>query len=269
VLAQAQAARKEKTQSAADALTQLQGQIRLIFSDRTFLVRFGGGEHTLESGLWWPVTPKSSQPALFDRVEMEVVRWLQKHPGCTYAALDRALCNAIPGLSTPSVDMIRTCLESYAGEDPPGSGCWNLRPQDSPLLRRKDIQEAAALLGRLGEQLGYQVSGENPLLWGGTGDQPEYAFHILASTLIGRFIYQAPYPAARCVIVLPGSRSNLMAIKLRLNPVLNRAVQSGWRFLKYRHLRSLADNPLISRETWSMQLGSDPPEYQSAQMNMF
>ena len=261
--------RKEKPQPAADALARLQGQVRHLFLDRGFLVRFGGGEHTLESGLWWPVAPHPPQLALFDRVEMDVVLWLQKNPGCTYAALDRALCASNPGLNTPSGEMIRACLESYAVEEPRGGGCWYLRPQDSPALRQKDILEARRLLGRLGEGLGYRVDGETPLLWEDAGSQPDYVFYILASTLVGRFINQSPYPPDRCVIVLPGSRSNLMAIKLRTNPVLNRTVQAGWRFLKYRHLRSLADNPLLNRGTWSMQLGSDPPEYQSEQMNMF
>ncbi len=256
-------------QSSADGLAQLHAEIHKVFIDRSFLVRYGGGDHSLESGLWWHGPRPTGQPCLADRVEMETVRFLQKNPGCTLAALDRSLCALNPGLLTPSLDLIRACLDSYAAPDPADPTAWTLRAQDNPLLRRSDLEEANHLLRRLGERLNYSVEGDQPLLWVGAGGEPAFAFYPIASTLIGRFVFSAPYPADRCVVVLPGSRSNLMAIKLRLNPALNQAVSRGWRFLKFRHLRSLADNPLISRETWAMQLDTDPPEYKAAQMNMF
>jgi hypothetical protein len=69
--------------------------------------------------------------------------------------------------------------------------------------------------------------------------------------------------------VLPGSRSNLLAFKQHENPLLDLAVKRGWRFLKFRHLRSLVDNLLLTRETFSMQVNTDPPEYKPTQLNMF
>ncbi len=252
-----------------DPLSYLQSQLKPIFNDRTFLTRLGGGEHTIESGLWWLATQLPDDLATSDRVEMEVVRALQKSASCDFATLDGSLCAAFPGLLTPSTGFIRACLASYGEESPPGSGCWRLRAQEEPAVRRNDLKETAGLLYRLGIQLGYTVEGESPILWKDIDGRPATVFYLLASAVMSRFVYSSPYTAEYSVIVLPGSRANLVAMKLHANPLLQRQVAAGWRFLKFRHLRSLAANPLMDREQWSTQVGSDPPEYEASQLSLF
>jgi hypothetical protein len=255
--------------SGPDALVYLQSQLRPVFNDRTFLTRFGGGEHAQESGLWWLADQLPADLAATDRIEMGVVRALQKAPSCNFDELDRSLCAGFPGLLTPSRGFLRACLESYGEETPAGSGCWGLRPQEEPSVRRSDLKENALRLSRLGSQMGYVVQGESPITWKDADGSLAAVFYLIASTVMSRFIYSSPYPAEKSMIVLPGSRSNLVALKLRLNPLLQRQIAAGWRFLKFRHLRSLADNPFMDREQWSMQVGSDPPEFAASQLSLF
>ncbi|HEY3344983.1 MAG TPA: hypothetical protein VGJ97_08650 [Anaerolineaceae bacterium] len=268
-LLEAQPPQIARSVPAADALAYVQTHLRQVFSDRGFLARFGGGEHTPESGMWWFVNPPQMGLSLADRVEMDVVRTLQKEASSRPAELDRSLCTAYPGLLTPPPGLVRACLESYAQEDPAAEGIWRLRAQDQPATRRSDLKEAGELLNRLGKAMGFQVEGESPLIWLDADGSPAYVYYLLASAVIGRFILDNTYPAEKCVAVLPGSRSNLVAVKLRLNPLLQKQVSAGWRFLKFRQLRSLADNPLMDREQWSMQLGSDPPEFSASQLSLF
>lgn len=252
-----------------DYLMHAQARLRSIFSDRAFLTRFGGGEHTLESGDWWLTSQLPQAPNLPDQMEMEIVRYLMKHSGCNLRELDQMLCTQHPGFSTPSLEFLKAVLESYGVEDPPGSGCWVLRSQDNPQNRRTDLAEVSEMLHGLGDRLGYGTHGEVPLVWDDNPGNPAFVFYPTASTLITKFVFAGEYPANRCLIVLPGSRSNLMAWKIRENPLLNQAVEEGWRFLKFRNLRGLADNPLLNRETFARQVDTDQPEYKATQLNMF
>ncbi len=254
---------------APDALNALQNQLKQVFLDRGFIMRFGGGEHSQEGGMWWLAGQPPAELTLSDRVEMDVVRALQKGPVGDVHELERALCDDYPGFLTPSLGYLKACLESYGQEDPPGSGRWSLRPQDQPAVRRSDLKEEEELLQQLGRRLGYRVENEGAVVWKLPDGGEQYAFYIMASTLIGRYVRSASYPAEISLLVMPGSRSNLLAIKLRMNPVLQKYVSAGWRFLKFRHLRSLAVNPLMDREQWATQLENDPPEISASQLSLF
>jgi hypothetical protein len=249
----------------ADPLAQLNSRVKAILSDRTFLTRYGGGDHTLETGSWWLSGTKGGAPCLSDQVEMEVVRYLMKHSGCGFEEIDELLCASHPGLFTPTLEFTRAVLESYGIQEPEGSGKWKLREQDVPAARRADLDEVSQRLHELGERLGYQVNGENPISWEEEAESI-YLFFPTASGLIGRFFFNSDYPPERSFVVLPGSRSNLVALKIRQNPLLQQAQEQGWRFIKFRHLRGLADNPLMNRETFRLQVDLDPPEFKAAQL---
>lgn len=57
-----------------------------------------------------------------------------------------------------------------------------------------------------------------------------------------------------------------MAYKLRRDPHLDQAIDAGWRFLKYRHLRWLLVNQILSREVLDDELERDPLTYTAPQM---
>lgn len=250
-------------------LNHLQIALQRNFSNRSLLTHFGGSQHSPETGLWWLQAPLTPSQSLADRTEMEVVRYLQHHPDCSREEIDEAVCNAIPGLLTPPLDLVLACLESYGEEYPPQSNLWRLLPGDSPQERRSELKVMQQLLEGLGQKLGYTVTGENPLNWIDETGQVIYQFCPVASTIIGRFIFDQQLNPRRSFIVLPGSRANLVSFKLKRDPWLNQVVSAGWRFLKFRHLRLLASSLLITRETWEDQVNADPIEYKPTQIEMF
>jgi len=199
---------------------------------------------------------------------MIVVHFLQHHPGCTFSELQSPLCDQFPGLMTPSMALIRVVLDSYGIEE---DGRWRLRPEDSPDSRRADLCAMRPLLESLGSRLGYAViSAEgrhHPLLWQEKG-RTIYAFYVQASALAARILRQNPYPPERSFLVLPGGRAGLLAYKLRRDPSLEQIMASGWRVLKFRHLRRLADMPSLTREKWKSVLTGDPIE-PPEQMRLF
>ena len=59
-------------------------------------------------------------------------------------------------------------------------------------------------------------------------------------------------------MVLPGGRASLVEYKMRRNWLLRKAVENGWRFLKFRHVRRMLDDALLTRESLEARLGLDP-----------
>lgn len=224
-----------------------------------------------ESGLWWlrtEDTPENCALPLADRLEKALVSHVLKNPGCTLDELDWALRQTFPGLQTPDSELIENCLDSYAEQEPLESGHWKLRPQDSPAARRADLQQTRELLRDLAQRLGFSVAGDFPLVWMDTASLPRYHFYPQVSALLGQALLRGGSPAERSLIVLPGSRGNLLAYKLKRDPHLQQVVDEGWRFLKFRHLRQLCDTAQISAETLDEQLSLDPLTYSAPQMRL-
>ncbi|MCL4559364.1 MAG: hypothetical protein M1281_01960 [Chloroflexi bacterium] len=265
-LAQAHAFRPQPPPDLPDDLTRLHAWFRQAFSDRALLLHYGGGEHSLEAGSWGLFEPPAAM-SLSDRVETAISSTLQENPGYSWEALVLKLFTAFPGLQTPSLTFLKACLGSYGEQSP--SGGWQLRGQEQPDARRSDIAEIRRILARIGKQLGFRVRDETPLVWFDESGIPAFVFYPVISAALSPFIYANNFPPERCLVVIPGSRVNLLTLKLKLDPQLSQAVSAGWRFVKFRHLRNLADNPLLTRETWQLQIERDPPEFIEAQMNMF
>jgi hypothetical protein len=128
-----------------------------------------------------------------------------------------------------------------------------------------DREEMRQLLSQVGEHLGYQSQGQSPLLWV-EGDQLKYAFFVITSAIVGKILLTTTIAPQQALIVLPGGRANLVLYKLRSDPRLQRAVDEGWRFLKFRRLRQIAKNPMLSRENLDEQLAVDPLTYTEPQI---
>lgn len=221
----------------------------------------------IETGLWGLKETPTAQP-LADRVEIALVSYLHKHPGAHFKEIERFLYDEFRGLSTPSLGLIRAVLTSYAVET---DGGWSLRPEDAPAQRRADLEIVQSLLTTLGEHLGFYVEfTSHPwriLRWQQADGKDVYVYHLLASSVIGRMVYQSCAPAQRCVLVLPGGRASLLAYKLERDPSL-RAHFEGWRVLKFRHLRRLAELSQLTLERWERELSNDPLE-SPEQMKLF
>lgn len=248
-----------------EALAQINAPILAALSSTEFV-------HLAESknpeiGLWGLTDWDTEIDPLPDRVEIAIVRFMQKKSNASMRDLETMINAELPALLTPSLGLLRAVLSSYAVEE---GGYWSLRPEETPSTRRADLEIAsqaiAALASRMGVTLQQQEYPQRLLLWQDSGDIV-YAFYLLASAVAGRILRQNPYPPERSLLVLPGGRAGLLAYKLDRDPTL-KAMAERWRIVKFRALRRLFEMTGLTRERFEKELGGDPIE-PPEQMKLF
>ncbi len=254
-----------------DLLTRLQAILGEVLEDRHLFVRYAAHGQAEESGSWWLSDPQSANQPLADRIEREIVQYLIQRKRIQQNELQASLYAHFRGLLVPSQHLVTAVLESYAlplGDQPHH---WQLRPEDEPERRRADIRSAAHSLEEIGHKMGYRVEGQQPISWLNEKGEPVYLFFLLASSIISAHVFQPQSaPPQRCILVLPGGRTGLLGFKLRRDPRLKTAFDTGWRLLKFRHLRYLSEYPRLSVHQWEDLLNGDPPQWEDAvQMRMF
>ncbi|HUF38665.1 MAG TPA: hypothetical protein VMN57_09090 [Anaerolineales bacterium] len=227
---------------------------------RAGFLRYNAGKE-LDTGLWWLRDEPGPAP-LADRVETAAAAFLLDHPGSAFSEIDHALCAAFPGLDTPDSDLLSACVESYGVRD--GDG-WRLRPEDDPVSRKNEHNHNRSLLIRLGERLGFTVNPGPPLTWADPGGR--YRFQITTTASFVDLLRPENTLPARRIVVLPGSRANLLIFKRRRDPRLDNLL-NDWSFVKFRHLRALEANPLVTRDNIDEQLLADQLTYESPQLNL-
>jgi hypothetical protein len=263
----------ESSQPSHEELSHIHHMVEQTLSYRNGFLRFGGSEKSIEVGSWWFREQKMPEdfeiePPQTDRVEISVVRYLQSHSISTIQEIDQALCRSFPGLLTPSPELIQICLESYGEQDPPESDRWKLRTQDDAGKRRLELNEMNLLLKQVARSIGCQIKGQIPLLMVDEKGETSYICHIIASGIISNILLsQNPNPQ-KSLIILPGSRANLVAYKIQHDPRLRQAVDSGWRFVKYRQLRLLSKSAIISTALFEEQLSKDLLTYNAPQLRL-
>lgn len=281
--------------SPAEFLKKIEDSLEGTFKYRGGFSRYGGSSRTLEAGKWWldqalidQSTVEVATP-LADRVEMKVVQFLQQNAGCSLEDVDTALCAAFGGLFTPEADMVKECLHSYGEQIQPGSDQWIMRAQESPQRRRTDMEEMELLLEDVGNRLGYQVmipvqnkdeqsiSARSPIIWRDNDGSTAYLFYIFASGVFGDVVQsreqkrrsdpgETPDQPSRDIIIIPGGRARLIGYKLSNDPRLRSAIEKRWRFVKFRHVRFLAENEGLNRDNLDEQLDLDPLANRDPQM---
>ena len=249
-----------------EALREVQSNIQQAIQSDVKLERMDSEERSLEVGLWDLKEGETRAEPLADRVEQAVVTFLQRHPSSTLLELERGLYPEFPGLLTPSKALVRAVLESYGAEE---AGRWRLRDEDSASQRRAELKKMLGLIETIGKRLGYRTGhiGENACIWK-EKSKTVRVFYLLASAMTGRILAKNQYPLEKCLLVLPGGRAGLLAYKKTRDPRLRKWLE-GWRIVKFRLLRSLADIPVLNRQTFDEQLVSDPVEQTQGQMMMF
>ncbi len=244
--------------------------LETLFEERGFLERVGGGTASLDTGIWWLADPENPEQPLIDRLEQVVVRYLVQHGSATAEQVKQSAYEALPGIFTPTYDDLLNCLESYAELAEPGSHLWVLRDADLPAARKADIESMRQSLTTIGQTLAYTVKGDDPLFWFETGlEEPVYSFHILASAIVEKHIRCDQSTAQIKILLIPGSRANLLAYKEERDPVLKAALDRAYIIVKYRLVRDLEANPLLSRDLFREQILVDPPEFRSSQLALF
>ncbi len=258
--------------SPGDGVGIIQSSIDRVFADGNFLRRYESQAQSNESGQWWLSNPDVlSTPPLADQVEMALVRYLDKNGSVGAGDLELSLSSRFPGMMAPPSNLVQACLQSYGEQSSQSPGCWQLKSQEKPAARRQDILDVRQKLAELSRRLDYLPVGENPLTWTAPDGETAYLFYLFASSMIGRFVLaRPPIPPNRCILVLPGSRANLLAFKLARDPHLAEAAARGWRFLKFRHVTHLLEYPDITRARFEELLAQDPIRWEEpVQMRMF
>lgn len=248
--------------------SELQPILQNYLSYKNGFLRYGGSSSSLESGYWWLKETSAINPPLADRVEFSLVKFLVSAGRVSLKAADQAVCSELPGLLTPDPHLVQAVLGSYAEPDEGAAGLWRLREQDRPTNRKLELAEMRASLAALGQKLGFIVEQGDILVWKTSTGQISSAFYIMASAALGTLIRWRAYSPGQSVVVLPGGRANLVMFKLRRDPRLQQIVDSGWRFLKFRHLRRLAEEPNLTAENFPEFLSLDPLTYNAAQMQL-
>jgi hypothetical protein len=255
----------------AEAVSRSQAAYSHALSYQGRFLRYGGSENSLDAGLWWIETAPAAdlEVPLADRVEIALVKVLIQQPGLERQMLETMLCEQFPGLFTPDRALITALLESYGQEDEARG--WSLRSQDAPRQRRSELDEMERLLVDLGSRLDYQVQSSisaAPLQWLDAEGRVRYAFFLQASAVLGRTVFTPPQPPTQGVIVYPGSRAGLVHFKLRRDPHLAAFVERSWRLVKFRHVRRMAEDPLLTRQNFPTAVERDPVTNRDPQMSL-
>lgn len=259
-----------KDKSPASIFVHSQESVERVLTKHPSLIRYGGSEKSLDVGLWWQ-KEWLSQPLepLSDRVELLVLQYLRAQQVCSFSEVEAWLCKQLPGMLTPDAELIRACLLSYGKPGISENEIWHLREEDREEIRQADTTYTINLLHNIGHRLGFVSQGENPVVWLDDSSLPTYTFFVTATAALGKIIYTPQFSPWQCFIVIPGGRANLVFYKIHHNPYLQERLASGWHFLKFRHVRRLADNMSLTRENFVEQMGSDPLTDTAHQMRLW
>jgi hypothetical protein len=208
---------------------------------------------------WWLPGDESITSPLSDQVEMEVARLLLTDGPLPVEELDRRICSFFPGLLTPEPHLLQACLESY-GSCAEGESGWTLRPEDRPASRAEELAMVRKTLAGIGARMGFSVEDGDSMYWIGMSGRKAYCFVFTGSAAVGSYLLQPVFEPDRSWIVLPGGRAALVGYKLRRNILLRKAVAKGWRFLKFRHIRRILEDPYLRPENLDERMSLDPLE---------
>jgi hypothetical protein len=280
-----------KIDTPSNMLARINNTFQELLFEKNGYIKYGGSEHSLDTANYWLSDEDSEKlykngkfVTLSDRVEIKVANYLQEHPGCSSSEIDKFACQAFPGLLTPELDLVLQCLKSYGKQKLPKSDCWILRTQDTTEVRIEDITEMKFHLEQIGIDLKYEVSRFEAeqlklgmplsisilpsLTWQVTGGEIKFEFFLISTAIISNIIFQfndfrigglnIDEPHLQRIIVLPGGRAGLLGYKLQQDAHLRNAVEFRWQFLKFRNLRRLSENSLLTRDNLQHYLALDP-----------
>ena len=260
---------KGREQEIEQALRSTNSLIQNAFLDEGLFEHYSTGAG-VETGLWGlkptrRMTDHPDEEPLADRVELDIVSFLQNNPECIFLELEDELYPHFPGLLTPSQGILRAVLGSYALRE---GSLWIMRAEDDARKRAEAMEEIARVIEAVGKRLELSVRSHDRLVLWEEKKQLVRAFYILGSALFSRAINDIPYHPEQAVLVIPGGRAALAAYKSQRDPALDKRLRN-YRLVKYRLLRAIAQVPVLTRETFEEQLQSDPIEQSRGQLMMF
>lgn len=206
----------------------------------------------VETGLWG-INQWEATDTLSDRVEISLIRHLQKAQALTVRELENMLNTEFPGLLTPSPALTQAILDSYAVES---AGTWSLPSEDTATSRQEELDSARQALVNIASALGFStrvVEKPGQILQWLEDDVPIYTYHVITSAVTGRVYRTAIESPGTSVLVLPERRLSLIAYKLSQDPSLRKFNQE-WGILRFEQLQVLSRHANLKREKWANEL---------------
>ncbi len=239
-----------------DELRPIMDTLKQLIQDAYFLKTYKY-PHQSNLNQWWLSQSTGVEAPLSERVESEIYTILQKR-FIKMQDAENLICQKFLGFLTPAREFIETCLNSYSdGSDE--NRYYHLREEDKPEKRREDLTQMTVLLSEMAKRIGFTSNKENPISWKNKSGEVQYQFFLLTTAGISQILFGThELPPEKCILVIPGSRSRLIVLRQRQDARLHEALDEGWRFLKFRHLRRLAQKDNLSFSLWEELLNSDP-----------
>lgn len=283
----------------SEFFTHVNNTLQYLLADSTNYRRFGGSEHSLEKADFWfsqnsllTSRDKISPVSNSDQVESIIIRFLNENSRCTLQELDRAVCHSSTGLFTPENELVIQCVRSYGEEVSIEREFWKIRNEEKSNNRLSDIADIKIKLKQIGMgldfnvqetavklpdiQLPFHIPVSAPIHWIDLNDGVHYIFFISTSGIVTYLLTNKSDDAKeemllenskiKNFLVIPGSRSGLLDFKFRKDERLFQIVKERWNFIKFRHIRRLADNKLLRRENLDEYLALDPLANKDPQM---
>jgi len=250
-------------------LNELQSELERVFLDTSLLMRYNPGA-TVESGLYWLADPAEQVAPLAEKLETGLLALLAENPHPKHQEVLQKAYQDFPGLLTPASELIETVLGAYAekidGENP----SWQLRAREEASARQRDLKEMFTLLEIIAKRLNYSIKRQGEVItWHDQNGNLIYSFFLLLTTVTTPLIYTYCNLPGEKYIVLPASRSNLLTYKLKRDPHLQELCGQSWHFIKFRQVRILGAEPLLTQDSFAVKILEDPPEYQRSQLPLF
>ncbi|HSM24682.1 MAG TPA: hypothetical protein VK856_07465 [Anaerolineaceae bacterium] len=226
-------------------------------------------EDQLENGDFWLSNPPLRYQPISDLIEKEFIQFVQKTPEFYLEEITYSINLNQPGLLPASNQHLQRLISSYCEPKSTMSQKWILNSQDATSERKKDFSQMKNIIEKIGEKLGFEISGGNPILWFSETKKPNFQFFITASSILSQFNEKFDPNNYEIVIIFPGSRSNILSYKIRNDPVYKQHF-GIFHFVKFRHLRAIFENPSLNMRIWDQILDSDPAVWQeSSQPGLF
>lgn len=239
--------------------SRLNNRIKKFSNIQHFLTLLSS--ETQSGSKYWLFNDRKSQEPRSERMEAYIFEVLQHANEISKASLCQLVCTKFNGLLTPEAALFHSIVHAYAEEISEGCGVFKLRPKEILANRKKEVNEISSLLLILGERLGYLITDKNGVIWTESSTNSiEYTFHFSITAQISDLVLKpTKHESAQHVLIFPGSRAGLINYRFKTDPRLTGAIENGWHFVKFRHIRQLANMQELTPGSWRNLLDGDPP----------
>jgi hypothetical protein len=198
---------------------------------------------------------------LSEKVEKNIFEILLKGRPVEKHDLERQILMLYPGSQTPSAELIRLCLESFADPTLEDKRFYLIQAEESSINRENNKNEMRSILSACSKKLG-MVQGINSEIieWKSPAGNTTHRYFIITAGMISEIMLSfANDEEIRNVIIFPGSRSRLINYRIKHDTRLETAAEKNWHFVKFRTMRRLVQYENLTLDAWNEILDTDPP----------